>query len=34
VRGRPQLDEHGRGDIFWSAPGQWSRANEIIEDLE
>ena len=29
------LDEHGRGDIFLVvAPGQWSRANEIIEDLE
>ena len=29
------LDRYGRGDIYLVvAPGQWSRANEIIEDLE
>jgi hypothetical protein len=28
------LDRYGRGDIYLVvAPGQWSRANEIIEDL-
>jgi hypothetical protein len=29
------LDSYGRGDIYLVvAPGQWSRANEIIEDFE
>lgn len=29
------LDERGRGDIFLVvAPGQWSRANEVLENLE
>ena len=29
------LDRHGRGDIYLVvAPGQWSRANEIIENLD
>jgi hypothetical protein len=29
------LDRYGRGDIYLVvAPGQWSRANEIIENLE
>jgi len=28
------LDRHGRGDIYLVvAPGQWSRANEILENL-
>lgn len=28
------LDARGRGDIYLSVPpGQWSRANEIIENL-
>jgi hypothetical protein len=29
------LDRHGRGDIYLVvAPGQWSRANEILENLD
>jgi hypothetical protein len=29
------LDRHGRGDIYLVvAPGHWSRANEIIENLD
>jgi hypothetical protein len=29
------LDRGGRGDIYLVvAPGQWSRANEILENLE
>jgi hypothetical protein len=29
------LDRFGRGDIFLVVPpGQWSRANEIIENLD
>jgi hypothetical protein len=29
------LDRHGRGDIYLVvAPGDWSRANEIIENLD
>jgi len=29
------LDERGRGDIYLVvAPGQWSRANEVLENLE
>ncbi|HEY5431161.1 MAG TPA: hypothetical protein VIK04_18740 [Solirubrobacteraceae bacterium] len=29
------LDRFGRGDIYLVvAPGQWSRANEIIENLD
>lgn len=29
------LDRHGRGDIYLVvAPGQWSRANEIIENID
>jgi hypothetical protein len=29
------LDRYGRGDIYLVvAPGQWSRANEIIEKLD
>lgn len=29
------LDAHGRGDIYLVvAPGQWSRANEVVENLE
>jgi hypothetical protein len=29
------LDRFGRGDIYLVVPGgQWSRANEIIENLE
>ena len=29
------LDAYGRGDIYLVvAPGQWSRANEIVEDLD
>jgi hypothetical protein len=29
------LDERGRGDIYLVvAPGQWSRANEILENLD
>lgn len=29
------LDRFGRGDIYLVvAPGQWSRANEIVENLE
>lgn len=29
------LDRHGRGDVYLVvAPGQWSRANEIIENLD
>lgn len=29
------LDARGRGDIYLVvAPGQWSRANEIVENLE
>ena len=29
------LDEQGRGDIYLVvAPGQWSRANEILENLD
>jgi hypothetical protein len=29
------LDSHGRGDIYLVvAPGQWSRANEILEQLD
>ncbi len=29
------LDRHGRGDIYLVVPpGQWSRANEIVENLE
>ncbi len=29
------LDSHGRGDIYLVvAPGQWSRANEIVEQLD
>ena len=29
------LDRHGRGDIYLVVPpGQWSRANEILENLE
>jgi len=29
------LDGRGRGDIFLVvAPGQWSRANEILENLD
>jgi hypothetical protein len=29
------LDRFGRGDIYLVvAPGQWSRANEILENLE
>ncbi len=30
-----ELDRHGRGDIYLVVPpGQWSRANEIVENLE
>ncbi len=30
-----ELDPHGRGEIFLVVPqGQWSRANEIIENLD
>ena len=30
-----QLDRFGRGDIYLVVPpGQWSRANEIIENLD
>ena len=29
------LDTHGRGDIYLVVPSdQWSRANEIVENLE
>ncbi len=29
------LDRHGRGDVYLVVPpGQWSRANEILENLE
>ena len=29
------LDRRGRGDVYLVvAPGQWSRANEILENLE
>ncbi len=29
------LDRHGRGDIYLVvAPGQWSRANELLEDID
>jgi hypothetical protein len=29
------LDRHGRGDVYLVVPpGQWSRANEIFENLE
>jgi hypothetical protein len=29
------LDRFGRGDIYLVvAPGQWSRANEVLENLE
>ncbi len=29
------LDRHGRGDIYLVvAPGQWSRANEILENFD
>ena len=29
------LDRHGRGDIYLVvAPGQWSRANEVIENFD
>ncbi len=29
------LDRHGRGDIYLVvAPGQWSRASEILENLD
>jgi hypothetical protein len=29
------LDRHGRGDVYLVvAPGQWSRANEILENLD
>jgi hypothetical protein len=29
------LDRHGRGDLYLVVPpGQWSRANEILENLE
>ncbi|HTQ68893.1 MAG TPA: hypothetical protein VMI13_09410 [Solirubrobacteraceae bacterium] len=29
------LDPYGRGDIYLVvAPGQWSRANEIVEQLD
>jgi hypothetical protein len=29
------LDERGRGDIYLAVPSeQWSRANEILENLE
>ena len=29
------LDSYGRGDIYLVvAPGQWSRANEIVEQLD
>jgi len=29
------LDRHGRGDIYLVvAPGQWSRANEMLENLD
>jgi hypothetical protein len=29
------LDRHGRGDIYLVvAPGDWSRANEILESLD
>lgn len=29
------LDRHGRGDIYLVvAPGQWSRANEILDNLD
>jgi hypothetical protein len=29
------LDRHGRGEIYLVvAPGQWSRANEILENLD
>jgi hypothetical protein len=29
------LDRFGRGDVYLVvAPGQWSRANEILENLE
>jgi hypothetical protein len=29
------LDRHGRGDIYLVVPpGQWSRANELLENLE
>ncbi|HUH81364.1 MAG TPA: hypothetical protein VLZ06_08555 [Solirubrobacteraceae bacterium] len=29
------LDSHGRGDIYLVVgPGQWSRANEIVEQLD
>jgi hypothetical protein len=30
-----QLDRFGRGDVYLVvAPGQWSRANEIIENMD
>jgi hypothetical protein len=29
------LDRHGRGDIYLAVPrGDWSQANEILENLE
>jgi hypothetical protein len=29
------VDRHGRGEIYLVvAPGQWSRANEILENLD
>lgn len=29
------LDRHGRGDIYLVVPpGQWSRANEIVDNLD
>ena len=29
------LDRYGRGDIYLVvAPGEWSRANEVVENLE
>ena len=29
------LDDHGRGDIYLAVPAeQWSRANELLENLE
>ncbi len=29
------LDRHGHGDIYLVvAPGQWSRANEVLENLD
>ena len=29
------LDSHGRGDIYLVVPpGEWSRANEIVEQLD